>query len=97
MLTQKQKRHLKALGSVLDPAVQIGKAGIAPMVIAGAEQTIAARELVKVRVLRNSPQEPKEALEVLAQATGAELVQVIGRNGLLYRRHAEKPKIELPD
>lgn len=96
MLTSKQKRYLKSLGSELDPVVQIGKAGVAPSVIDGAEDVIAARELIKVRVLKNSPQEPKEAIAMLAEATGAELVQTIGRNGLLYRRHPEKPKIELP-
>lgn len=97
MLTAKQKRHLKALGSVLDPVVQVGKAGVVDLVIASATSVIAARELVKVRVLHNSPQEPKEAITMLAEATGAELVQVIGRNGLLYLRHPDKPKIELPD
>ena len=76
---------------------QIGKAGVVPTVISATEGVIAARELVKVRVLKNSPQEPREAIALLAQATGAELVQVIGRNGVLYRRHPEKPKIELPE
>lgn len=97
MLTSKQKRYLKSLGSNLEPVVQIGKAGVADTVVAGTEDVIAARELIKVRVLKNSPQEPLEAITSLARATGAELVQVIGRNGLLYRRHPEKPKIELPN
>lgn len=97
MLTNKQKRYLKALGSSMESVVQIGKAGVVATVVAGAEDVIAARELVKVRVLKNSPQEPREAIALLAQATGSEMVQVIGRNGLLYRRHPEKPKIELPN
>ncbi|MCX7780833.1 MAG: ribosome assembly RNA-binding protein YhbY [Negativicutes bacterium] len=97
MLTGKQKRFLKALGSALDPIVQIGKAGVAPTVAAGAREALLARELIKVRVLRNSPDEAKDALAALAEATGAELVQVIGHNGLLYKRHPEKPKIELPE
>jgi RNA-binding protein len=97
MLTSKQKRYLKSLGSSLEPVVQIGKAGVVAMVVTGTEDVIAARELVKVRVLKNSPQEPREAMALLAQATSSELVQVIGRNGLLYRRHPEKPKIELPN
>lgn len=96
MLTSKQKRYLKALGSRLEPVVQIGKAGT-QATVAGAQDVIAARELVKVRVLKNSPEEPREAITELARATDAELVQVIGRNGLLYRRHPEKPKIELPN
>jgi RNA-binding protein len=95
-LTTKQKRYLQAQGSELQPVVQIGKAGVAPSVVAGAGDVITARELVKVRVLRNCPVAPQEALAALAKECGAELVQVIGRNGLLYRRNQEKPKFELP-
>ena len=96
MLTSKQKRHLKALGSVLDPVVQIGKAGLVETVITSAADALKARELIKARVLRNCTEEPKEAFAILAEETDAELVQVIGRNALLFRRNDEKPKIELP-
>jgi RNA-binding protein len=96
MLTGKQKRYLKSLGSQLDPVVQIGKAGIVQNVIGSAVDALTARELIKVRVLQNSPVEPDEAIAVLAEKIGAELVQVIGRNGLLFRQNEEKSKIELP-
>lgn len=95
-LTGKQKRFLKARGSTLEPVVQIGKGGIMAPVVESAVQVLAARELIKVRVLPNSLEEPKTAIAALALATGAELVQVIGRNGLLYKKNEEKPKIELP-
>ncbi|MBP2634942.1 MAG: RNA-binding protein [Firmicutes bacterium] len=95
-LTGKQKRFLRALGSNLDPVVQVGKGGIIDTVIESAGQALAARELIKVRVLQNSPEEPKNAIAALATATGAQLVQVIGRNGLLYKKNEEKSKIELP-
>lgn len=96
MLTGKQKRYLKALGSQLDPVVQIGKAGIASTVIESALDAITARELIKIRVLQNCPEEPKDAVGELAEAVGAELIQVIGRNGLLFKQNEEKSKIELP-
>lgn len=96
VLTNKEKRYLKALGGKLEPVVQIGKAGVAPSVVAGAAGVIAGRELIKVRVLKNSPEEPAEAIARLAEGVGAELVQVIGRNGLLFKRNPEKPKIEFP-
>ncbi|SDE72964.1 ribosome assembly RNA-binding protein YhbY [Sporomusa acidovorans] len=96
ILTGKQKRFLRALGSTLDPVVQIGKSGIIDTVIATAGQALAAREIIKVRVLQNSPEVPKTVIAALARATGAELVQVIGRNGLLYKKNEEKSKIELP-
>ena len=95
-LNGKQKRHLRALGSALDPVVQVGKGGIVETVVITAKEAISKRELIKVRVLKNSPVEPKEALEELARHSGADLVQVIGRNGLLYAPNPEKPKIELP-
>ena len=96
MLTGKQKRHLRAMGSVLDPVVQIGKGGVVDSVAQSAQDALQARELIKVRVLRNCPEEPEDALQYLAEETGAQLVQVIGRNGLLYKRNEEKSRIELP-
>lgn len=96
MLGGKQKRFLRAMGSTMDPVVQIGKAGLIQSVKDSARATIVVHELIKVRVLPNSPQEPETAMNELAAALDAELVQVIGRNGLLYKRNEEKPKIELP-
>ena len=96
VLTGKQKRFLRSLGSTLDPVVQIGKAGVIDSVITSAQDVIEVRELIKVRVLQNSPEEPKDAIAALAEAIDAELVQVIGRNGLLYKQNPEKSKIELP-
>ncbi|WP_217636824.1 ribosome assembly RNA-binding protein YhbY [Dendrosporobacter quercicolus] len=96
VLTGKQKRFLRSLGSTMDPVVQIGKAGVVETVVDSARDVLAARELIKVRVLQNSPAEPGTAIAELAEAVQAELVQVIGRNGLLFKPNPEKSKIELP-
>lgn len=95
-LSGKQRRYLRARGSTLEPVVQVGKAGLIESLVTSAKDALLARELIKVRVLKNSPVEPGEALEELERLTGATLVQVIGRNGLLYAPHPEKPKIVLP-
>ncbi len=95
-LTGKQKSFLRSLGMKLDPVVNIGKEGVSPTVVASAREAIKKRELIKVRVLPNSPEEPEDAITVLAERSASELVQVIGRNGLLYKKNPEKPKIELP-
>ena len=96
MLTGKQKRFLRAMGSKLDPILQVGKFGVTEPVIAQAEEALGARELLKGRVLETAPHDAETSAEQVAMATGAELVQVIGRNFLLYRRKKEKPVIELP-
>ena len=89
-LTGKQKRFLRSLGMTLEPIVPIGKEGIS------ADEAIEKRELIKVRVLQNCPEDIEVAITTLAERTNCDLVQVIGRNGLLWRRNFKKPKIELP-
>ena len=95
-LTGKQKSFLRSMGMKLEPVVQIGKEGVTPSVVQAAREAIKKRELIKVRVLQNAPVEPEEAITMLTERVDADLVQLIGRNGLLYKRNFEKPKIELP-
>ncbi len=95
-LTGKQKSFLRSMGMALEPVVMIGKEGVSPTVVQSAREAIKKRELIKVRVLQNSSEEPEDAITMLAERVDSELVQVIGRNGLLYRKNEEKTKIELP-
>ena len=46
--------------------------------------------------MKNCLEEVGDVAQALAEQSKAELVQVIGRNVLLYRRHPKKPVIELP-
>lgn len=94
-LTSKQIRKLRSLGMTEEAIVMIGKEGVTPMVVASAREAIKKRELIKVRVLQNAPDEPEDAITMLAERADANLVQVIGRNGLLFRRNFDKPRIEL--
>ena len=73
----------------------IGKEGVTPTVVASVREAIKKRELIKVRVLQNAPDDPVDAITVLAERADANLVQVIGRNGILFRRNFDKPRIEL--
>ena len=95
-LRGKQKSFLRSLGMNLEPIVQIGKEGVTPTVVSAAQEAIKKRELIKVRVLQNCMGLPADAIAMLADRADANLVQVIGRNGLLFKRNFEKPKIELP-
>lgn len=95
-LKGKQKRFLRALGVNLDPVLTIGKEGVSEHTITQADGVLNTRELIKGRVLPTSPESPNETASQIADATGSALVQVVGRNFLLYRPNAEKPQIELP-
>ncbi|MBP3780242.1 MAG: ribosome assembly RNA-binding protein YhbY [Selenomonas sp.] len=95
-LTGKQKSFLRSMGQKLEPVVMMGKEGVTPTVVQAAQEAIKKRELIKVRVLQNCMEEPEDAITMLAERADVNLVQIIGRNGLLFKRNYEKPKIELP-
>lgn len=96
ILTGKQKRFLRGLGSTMEPIIQIGKGGVVPGIIQQADDALEARELVKVRILNNCLEDRREVAGVLAKECGAALVQIIGHTFLLYRPSSKEQKIELP-
>ena len=94
-MTGKQKRYLRSLAATMPPVVQIGKKWFRKTVLFdSARAALMARELIKVKLHNNSP-EDKTIFQELADMLGAELVQVIGFNGVLYKAKKE-PKIILP-
>ena len=95
-LSGKQRRYLRSLGHALNPVVQIGRDGLSEAVIAAIGEALDTHELIKIRVGSASDLEREEAAQQAASATGAEVAQVLGNTALLYRRHPEKPVIELP-
>ena len=92
----KQKRYLRSLAVNEQPIFQIGKGGVNENLIIQLNDALEARELIKIRVLNNSDDDAKGIAPQLAAATGAELIQVIGHNIVLYKKSVKKPKIELP-
>lgn len=96
MLTPRQRSFLRGLAGRQPAILQVGKAGITEPVLRQLDEALAARELVKVRLLRNAPLDPDAAAERLAAAVRADVVAVAGRVVTLYRRHPERPCIALP-
>jgi RNA-binding protein len=95
-LRGKQRRHLRGLGVQLKPVVYLGKNAMSPPVLHEMQEAPAAHERVKVRLLESVSGKRKDVAKQLAEQSGAELVQVLGRTVLLYRRNEKKPVIELP-
>ena len=96
MLTSKQRAQLRALANPIDTIMQVGKGGVTENLITTVSDALEARELIKLRVLENSDYTAKEAAAEIAEAVNADVVQVIGRVFVLYRRNEEEPQITLP-
>ena len=95
-MTSKQRSYLKGLAMNIDPVFQIGKASLTPEFTESIDEVLEARELIKISVLKNCMDEPKELATVLAERTHSEVVQVIGKKIVLYKESKNKKKIELP-
>ena len=95
-MTSKQRAYLKGLAMNLNPIFQIGKESVTPEFTKGIEEALEARELIKINMLKNCLDDPREVANTLAEHTRSEVVQIIGRKIVLYRESKEKKKIELP-
>ena len=95
-MTSKPRAYLKSLAMNIDPVFQIGKASLTPEVIEAVREAIEKRELIKISVLKNCMDDPKEIAEVLAERTRSQVVQVIGKKIVLFKQAKEKSKITLP-
>lgn len=98
MITTKQRAYLRGLGQNIDPIFQIGKNSLTPEFTEAIIEVLDARELIKISVLKNCDDEPKELAGVLADRTHSEIVSVVGKKIVLYKqaKDEKKRKIELP-
>ena len=91
-LNSKQRAQLRGLANDIDTIIHVGKDGIGGNLIKQADDALEAREIIKGKVLENSPLSPREGAEELARATRSEVVQVIGTKFVLYRESHTKEK-----
>ena len=96
-MTSKQRAYLKSLAMTMDPIFQIGKASLTPENNKAIAEALEARELIKISVLQNCMDDPKELAQMVAERTKSQVVQVIGKKIVLYKEGKEnKKKIMLP-
>ena len=94
-LTSKQRAYLKSLAQKTEAIFQIGKNGLTPEVTEAVSLALEARELVKISVLQNCLEDPKEMSQILAERTKSVVVQVIGKKIVLYKPAKQNPKINM--
>lgn len=95
-MTSKQRAYLKGLAMNIEPILSLGKASLTPEFTNSVAEALAARELVKINVLKNCMDDPREIAAIIAERTKSEVVQVIGRKIVFYKESKDKKKIELP-
>ena len=85
MLNSKQRSNLRSLAQKIEPITQLGKGGINDAFIEGLDKAIEKRELIKVTVLDNAEDTPRDIAENIAELLEAVPVAVIGRKAIFYR------------
>lgn len=94
-MTSKQRAYLRSLATSMQPIFQVGKGEISENMTEQISNALEARELMKVKVLENSLYTAREAAEIIAEETGAEVITVIGNKFVLYRESEKHKKIDL--
>lgn len=90
MFTSKQRAKLKSLASTIKPVMQVGKEGISENLVKSLSDALEARELIKVTLLPSSGEDGDNLAQNLAELLHAEVVAVIGRKAIFYRRSKRK-------
>ncbi len=81
----------------MEPIFQIGKSSMTPGFTKAVSEALKARELIKVSVLKNCADDPRELADIIAERTHSQIVQVIGKKIVLYKEGKDdRKKIILP-
>lgn len=84
-MNSKQRSYLKGLAQKIEPLVIVGKNGINENVINQINEVLEARELIKIKVLKNADFKAADVGNEIAADVKAELVQTVGGMVVLYR------------
>ena len=94
-MDSKTRAKLRSLANPIEAILQVGKNGLGDARQKQVDDALTAREMIKLTVLETCPETPREMAAALAAATGAEVVQVVGRKVTLYRKNPEKTILDL--
>ena len=95
MITKEQKKQLKALIVNDKTKYQVGKNEINESLLNMLDKALEARELIRIEVLKSAVTPIMELTLDLSSKLHADVVSVVGRVIILFRRNKENPKIKL--
>jgi RNA-binding protein len=88
------RRKLRGVAHSLDPVVQVGKSGITAALVKQVAHALYDHELIKVKIGSESPETRFEIADRLGAEPGVNVVQILGKVIVLYKRHPEEPIFE---
>jgi RNA-binding protein len=89
-LPSKRKQQLKALAHKLKPIVSVGNNGLTDNVNFEIERALNDHELIKMRINAEDRVVRKALFVEISQVHQAELIQTVGKIGVIYRQNKEK-------
>lgn len=89
-MTSKERANLKGQANTIEPIFSIGKSSLTPEITEAINEALEARELIKISVLKNCVDDSREIANMLAERTRSEVVQVIGKKIVLYKKARKK-------
>ncbi len=93
-LSIQERKRLRQIGHALNPVVMLGGQGLTENVIEETNRALNDHELIKVKIAGEDSEARVAAINEIAQVTGAEIVQTIGKIALLYKKAAKQnPKL----
>lgn len=93
ILTAKIKQQLKAQAHKLKPVVQIGQQGLTDAVNKAIDEALQTHELIKIHVATVNRNSRQKILNEICQSNHAELINIIGNVGIIYRENLKQKTV----
>ncbi len=88
-LNSQQIRKLRALAHHLKPIIMVGAKGVTENLLKELDKTLETHELIKVTIAGSDKAGRLEITQTLCKSSQADIVQLIGRISVLYRKSKE--------
>jgi Predicted RNA-binding protein containing KH domain, possibly ribosomal protein len=87
-MDQKRIMELRGMAARIEPATHIGKNGVTDSLVEEINRQLKDNKLIKVKVLKSAmdSMSREEIARLLAEKTGAELIEVKGNTVVLFKR-----------
>ena len=86
-ISSSTKKKYRQIGHHLRPIVTVGNSGITGGVIDEMQRALRDHELIKVKLNIEKKSERAREVKDLSTALNAHLIQMIGKNALLYKKN----------